>query len=146
MKLGKYFSLSEMERTGTRAINKADEKALVNLTRIVALVLDPLRIDSGRLRITSGYRSTVVNKLVGGVSTSRHKLGLAVDIQSSIVTPTELAERIYFLKLPIDKVIVEFDSWIHIQIAPAGNTLRNQFLAAEKVGEETQYQELSFES
>ncbi len=137
MKLSKNFSLEEMTRTSTGLQNEPQTHEIVNLTRLCAKVLQPLRTDSGALTVTSGYRSEEVNSAVGGSAKSYHRMGLAADIQSNELTPEELAERIQFLKLPIDKVIVEFGRWVHIQIKPTGETDRNQFLVAEKVSGET---------
>jgi zinc D-Ala-D-Ala carboxypeptidase len=144
MKLGHHFTLSEMCKTSTGHANfPATEQQTVNLTRLVALILDPLRADSGAIRVTSGFRSQKVNEAVGGVDGSYHRHGLAADIQSDQFSPYELAERIEFLALPIDKVIVEFGGWVHVQIKPAGETNRTEYLVAEKVGSETHYSEMT---
>ena len=143
MKLGRYFSLEEMTKTSTGLKNKPNRQEVVNLTRLVALVLDPLRSDCGPLRVTSGYRSTEVNKAVGGVATSYHRDGLAADIQSDQLTPYELAERMEYMGLPVDKVIVEFHKWVHCQIKEAGGTNRTEYLVAESIGGEVHYSEMT---
>ncbi len=144
MKLGTFFSMKEMCRTSTSITNlPVTEQHTVNLTRLVALVLDPLRGDSGPIRVTSGYRSPKVNEAVGGAATSYHMQGLAADIQSDQFTAYELAERIEFLALPVDKVIVEYGDWVHVQIKPAGETNRTEYLVAEKVGSETHYRSMA---
>lgn len=57
-----------------------DGKVFENLKR-VANFLELLRSNlSEPIRVNSGYRSKEVNKLVGGVSDSKHLQGLAVDI------------------------------------------------------------------
>jgi len=144
LKLGYYFSMKEMCKTNTGLTNlPVTEQHSVNITRLVALVLDPLRGDSGAIRVTSGYRSPKVNEKVGGSPQSYHMQGLAADIQSDMFSAYELAERIEFLALPVDKVIVEYGDWVHVQIKPAGETNRTEYLVAEKVGSETHYRQMT---
>ena len=136
MMLGKYFTLQEMTATGTRAMNNPDDQQLVNLTRLVALILDPLREECGALRVNSGFRSDVVNKLVGGSKGSYHMMGCAADIvgkTSSIETMAEIAQ---YIALPFDKLIMEYgdnSDWLHIQVAPAGAMNRGEVYTANMV-------------
>lgn len=87
--LMKYFSIAEFLRSD--AADKyqvsnmpADEELLAVLKNIKALVtnvLDPLRTMIGRpIIITSGYRSQLVNNLIGGSKNSQHLSGKAADI------------------------------------------------------------------
>lgn len=87
MKLTEHFSLSELEVTSTGLVNKIpDFNTLQNLYDI-CLSLEFIRASIALrakkdlpIRITSGYRSSEVNKAVGGVSNSAHLKGCAVDI------------------------------------------------------------------
>ena len=82
-------------------------------------VLEPLRRRFGVIRITSGYRSKQLNRLVGGAATSQHMLGEAADIQ---VSSAESAEKMldYIARhLPFDQLILEQrrktgTRWIHV--------------------------------
>ena len=144
MKLSAHFTLDEMTRTNTGLKNHVYRtEHYINLSRLVCLVLEPLRLDCGALNVTSGYRSPEVNKKVHGSPESRHVLGLAADIQSATYTPMELAEAVQRLGLPIDKIICEFNSWLHIQVAPAGHTNRDEYLIASKINGKVNYERMT---
>ena len=60
--------------------NTPGERERLALLALVEKVLDPLREALGEpIRITSGYRSPELNRLVGGVPTSQHLKGEAAD-------------------------------------------------------------------
>ena len=53
-----------------------------NLEKLCKEVLQPIRDKYGKaITVTSGYRSPKLNAAVGGVKTSQHVLGQAVDIK-----------------------------------------------------------------
>lgn len=79
-----YFLLKEFFVTNTKLENKIPLKELdyvmSNLTRLIN-TLDVLRgLIGSPIIVTSGYRSTEVNSLVGGVKNSFHTKGRAADI------------------------------------------------------------------
>ena len=81
----KYFTFDEFAKSDTayrHAIdNTPPEEAKRNIAALVDSVLDPLREAWGKpIRVTSGYRSPAVNRLVKGVATSMHLTGHAADI------------------------------------------------------------------
>ena len=85
MKLSKNFSLSEFERSETaerlEIDNAIPSEAQLNLRALCVNVLQPLRNLAGEpLRVNSGYRCEELNKAVGGVPTSQHRLGEAADV------------------------------------------------------------------
>lgn len=121
MYLGKYFTLEEMCRTEREWVNAPYDIYLVELTRLVSLVLDPLREAVGPLTVTSGYRSPEVNREVGGAMNSFHVEGRAADIVHADLKPKKLINWILRLDLPFDKVIAEDNGtsqWLHVQIQP----------------------------
>ena len=73
------------------------------------------------MTITSGYRCSEVNKLVGGVATSQHCKGQAVDFTVSGYTPAQLVERIQFSGIEFYQLINEYDSWVHISYVKGNN-------------------------
>ena len=82
MKLTEHFSLEELTRTSRNAVNVPGIKEKEALKLLAEKVLQPAREILGRpIRITSGYRSVVTNRLVGGSKTSQHLKGKAADIQ-----------------------------------------------------------------
>ena len=86
MKLTKHFTLEELTRSATadsyRITNNPTLQDISNLIQLCKEVLEPLREHLNTpIVITSGYRSPLVNKLVGGVANSQHQKGEAVDIR-----------------------------------------------------------------
>ena len=82
--------------------------------------------------INSGFRSPEVNKAVGGVSTSNHLTGCAVDIRCVGI---EQALRYAAILLDIsdlnqedfDELLIEQKAhviWIHFAVKPTGNRRR----------------------
>lgn len=136
MRIGEYFTLSELIRTSTGASNEIVEpEHLVNVTRLICLCLDPLRHELGRLDVTSGFRSKEVNEIVGGASTSYHLFGLAADIVSPDKNVDEIADTCMMLGLPFDKIIIERRDdaeWLHIQIARVGEVPRGEVYTARE--------------
>ena len=121
----KHFTIEELTRSATaeaRGIcNTPPPEAVAALTRLVTQVLDPLREAWGApIRVTSGYRSTELNRAVGGVPHSQHTLGEAADV--SLGAPSlnaRLWKLLRQLNLPIDQAINEHDfQWLHISCGP----------------------------
>lgn len=135
MRLGRYFTLAELTRTDTGFMNNPNAEQLVNLTRLTALFLDPLREEAGAIRVTSGFRSDDVNDAVGGARTSYHAMGLAADIISEEYDVRNLCDFAKDLDLPFDKMIMEYvrgRSWLHVQIAPIMNLPRFEVYTARE--------------
>lgn len=105
-----YFTFNELIYSRAAEANGLDntpgEQERLALAALVEKVLDPLREALGEpIRITSGYRSPEVNRLVGGVSTSQHVKGEAADCTAE-VGPERLLKLIRFRKIPFDQAIV----------------------------------------
>ena len=113
----KHFSLSEFFRSFVATSNgiknepSLNKKAKVvhNINLLVNNVLDPVREKvRTQVIITSGYRCSQVNKLVGGVNNSQHKSGCAADFYVKGFT----YEKMYDLYLYIFNTL-EFDQLIY---------------------------------
>lgn len=120
----KYFSLQELIDTSvtTLANNIPNWDSLENLLVLCEKILDPLRLAFGKpLFVNSGYRSNFVNEVVGGVSTSQHKLGCAADLSvRSDCSLSELFELVQELHLPFDQLIYyKKGCFIHVSWSPA---------------------------
>lgn len=125
----RYFALQELYASNTAIHHNilnfpaaADQR---RLNMLIRYVLDPLRQRFGRaLRVTSGYRCTALNSIVGGSATSDHLRGLAADIVPADNTPDErhrlwaIAERMTREgSLPVKQLINEHGyTWLHISI------------------------------
>lgn len=80
-----FFTLDELLYSqcalAMKLRNEPSEAALENLCNLVRRVLWPARSSLGApVYVTSGYRSAVVNRAVGGVENSFHRLGRAADV------------------------------------------------------------------
>lgn len=134
MKLGEYFTLEEMIHSDTAISagikNQPNTAQTEALRKLVINILDPLRKAAGKpIRVSSGFRSEAVNRLVRGSLTSQHNLGEAADITIPGLTNAQIIELVKKQKLPFDQMIEEFGRWIHISYGPRN---RRQILRATK--------------
>lgn len=134
MNLSDNFTLEEMVRSTTaeaRGIdNTPSQDEIENLKELAVNVLQPIRDRYGKpIYINSGYRCPSLNRAVGGVSNSQHKIGHAADIHSE--DNKELWDLIVGMvnnkEIEVDQLIDESNlSWIHISYNKAKN--RKQIL------------------
>jgi len=122
----KYFSLKELcssdVATSRRIDNFPSFSVVEHLTELTSKILEPLRIAWGSpLKVTSGYRCDALNRAVGGVSTSAHRLGYAVDIQPTNGKIDEFGKFVkdWLIKnrIKFDQVLFETQGrtkWVHI--------------------------------
>ncbi|MGC7990856.1 D-Ala-D-Ala carboxypeptidase family metallohydrolase, partial [Salmonella enterica] len=81
----KYFTISELCNSVTAVKfgidNTPGREVTDSLTALVNNILDPLRERYGKpIKVTSGYRSPKLNRVVRGAPNSQHMVGEAVDI------------------------------------------------------------------
>lgn len=125
------FTLSELIKSDTadknNINNTPDINSLDNMLELIFYVLQPLR---ERLRkpmiITSGFRSTKLNKLVGGVSNSQHLWGQAVDFVVNGMTPAQVVDTVKNSGIEFDQCLNEYNRWTHISYNKGKN--RKQIL------------------
>ena len=142
MKLSEHFTLRELCKTRTGIENVPNEAQVENLKRVCRW-LERLRKrwndkygdGDDPIIINSGFRSAAVNKAVGGVPTSNHLTGCAVDIRCIGI---EQALRYAAILLDIsDQSREDFDEllieqkrsviWIHFAVRPSGNRRKTNF-------------------
>ena len=142
MNLSEHFTLGELTKTKVELENVPNEAQVENLKRLCRW-LEQLRRRWNNLYgegddpivINSGFRSPEVNKAVGGVSTSNHLTGCAVDIRC---IGMEQALRYAACLLDIsdlnhedfDELLIEQKGsviWIHFAVRPSGNRRRTNF-------------------
>jgi uncharacterized protein YcbK (DUF882 family) len=136
-RLSEHFRLAELTKTNTRIENVPNEAQVKNLKRLCGW-LEMLRSEWNKrygdgddpIIINSGYRSPMVNKTVGGVATSNHLTGCAVDIR---VLGMEQLLRYAVILLDIsdesgedfDELLIERNVkgsyWLHFAVRPEGN-------------------------
>ncbi len=141
-KLSEHMTLAELCKTRTGIENVPNEAQVENLKRLCQW-LEQLRRRWNNLYgegddpiiINSGFRSPEVNKAVGGVATSNHLTGCAVDIRC---IGMEQALRYASILLDIsdlnnedfDELLIEQKAhvvWIHFAVRPSGNRRRCNF-------------------
>lgn len=141
MKLTKNFTLEEFTQSSTANRLKIDNSVPVELMsniELTAAKLELVRAALGKpIVITSGYRCPALNARVGGVSTSAHTRGLAVDFHCSYGTPKQICQRLIDSGVTFDKLIQEHNQWVHIGFSPSYN--RQIVLTAIKTGGKTVY-------
>lgn len=137
--LSRDFLLSEFldSQIATRAGHVLDPApdAIANLKRLCLDVLQPFRDSIKRpVVISSGYRDAWLNTRTGGEPDSAHLSGRAADFNVLNMEP-ENAVRILRLlaALPYDKVILEYNRWVHVQVAKEGKRPRRLCLEAKLV-------------
>ena len=127
MRLSKNFTMEELcrsataERHGIRnwpATEDEEHKVRENLRYLCFDVLQPLREHVGKpIVVNSGYRSKMVNRLVGGVKNSQHLTGEAADLRiESTKQGRELAEWI-MNNCDFDQMLLESNGksvWLHV--------------------------------
>ena len=142
MNLSEHFKLAELTKTKTGIENVPNEEQVENLKRVCKW-LEKLRKrwndiygeGDDPIIINSGFRSPEVNKAVGGVPTSNHTTGCAVDIRCIGI---EQALRYAAILLDISDLNKEdFDEllleqkvhviWIHFAVRPFGNRRKTNF-------------------
>lgn len=143
----KYFTISELTKSATAKRlgidNTADANIRANLTALVENVLDPLRARWGMpIIVTSGYRSTALNKAVGGAANSQHTKGEAADIRTVSDSRTDNMKLLRCLLrsgIVFDQIICEYPDaqgrpdWIHVSFNMAGNR-KSKLTATRKNG------------
>lgn len=116
------FKLSELIHSDTANIykinNMPDINSLDNLQELIYFCLQPIRDKIKKpMIITSGYRNSQVNKLVGGSETSEHKRGMAADFIIHGMTNTDIVKFIKNSGIKYTQLIEEHSksaSWVHI--------------------------------
>ena len=142
MNLSKHVTLAEFENSPTATThginNKMNESQIASAKLLCENVFEPLRLYLNiPIRISSGFRSVQLNKMIKGSLTSQHTKGEAMDIKID-------AKGFYFIKdkLEFDQLIWEFGNdekpqWVHVSYKKSRN--RKQVLKATKRNGKTIY-------
>ena len=106
----KYFTFDELTYSRTAVENGLSNRPGAterdNLAQLVERLLDPLRERLGEpIAILSGYRSDELNRLIGGVPSSQHRLGEAADCYCA-AGPDHLLKVLKASGLPFDQAII----------------------------------------
>ena len=147
-KLSEHFVLGEMTRSNSHpeVYNIPTHEAIANLKRVCGW-LEVLRsryndkygVGEEPIRINSGYRSPQLNKKIGGVPTSNHLTGCAVDIRVA-----DMGQLIRYAAIlmdyakeshqDFDEILIEKNRygaiWLHFAVRPKDNRRKVAFINA----------------
>ena len=147
-KLSEHFTLGEFTKSGSHpeVYNIPSHEAIANLTNLTKW-LEVLRkrynakygVGEEPIRINSGYRSPQLNKKIGGVATSNHLTGCAVDIR--VLGMEQLIRYAAILldyadesKQEFDELLIERNNhgaiWLHFAVRPSNNRRKVNFINA----------------
>ena len=144
MSLSPHFTLGEFTKSNYPEVyNIPSHVAIENMKRVCGW-LEVLRDrynakydENSPIIINSGYRSPQLNKRVGGVSTSNHVTGCAVDIrcygiEQAIRYATILMDYADESKEEFDELFIEKNKygryWVHFAVRPKDNRRKISFL------------------
>ena len=135
-----YFTISELTASDTAKVKGIDNSPTTavraNLVALIETLLDPLREAwKSPIKVTSGYRCSILNRAVGGSSTSAHLYGCAADI---VPLNGKIAEFKAFClnyfgnrRHLFDQVILEDNGkseWVHIGLKTKDGRKRGQLM------------------
>lgn len=131
IKLSQNLTLSEAITSQTAIRKKIDNtpsaEVISNLKYVAVNIFQKVRDHFGKpIRLSSGYRSPMLNKEVGGSKSSQHVTGQAFDMQGTNgVTNAEIFEYIKD-NLIFDQLIWEYGNdkepaWVHVSLRKSNN-------------------------
>jgi len=146
-KLSEHFTLGELTKSGSHpeVYNIPSHEAIANMKRVCEWLEvlreraspDPSKGRGVPIIINSGYRSPQLNKRIGGVPTSNHLTGCAVDIRVSgmeqlIRYAAILLDYAKESKQEFDELLIERNShgaiWLHFAVRPKDNRHKVLFI------------------
>lgn len=141
MNLSAHVTLAEFQDSSTATThginNKMNESQIASAKLLCENVFEPLRIYLNTpIKISSGFRSVQLNKMIKGSSTSQHTKGEAMDLQIGSKGFNFIKDKLNF-----DQLIWEFGndenpSWVHVSFSSKN---RKQVLKATKKNGKTIY-------
>lgn len=142
-KISEHFILNDVCASSTARANGIDNtpppSIIEKLKTLAENVLEPIYKKYGNITINSCYRGPALNSAVGGVSTSQHCSGEAVDIEVPGINNYDLAVWIKN-NIKYDQLILEYASnlkndpnsgWVHVSYSSKN---RKQLLTINSYG------------
>ena len=147
MNLSRNFTLQELTKSDTAIRmgidNNPNADQIEKLKALCENILQPVRDHFGRVKVTSGFRSSELCVAIGSSVNSQHAKAEAADFECIGVDNAELFDWIKS-NLEPDQLILEFytpgepnSGWIHASYIPEGR--RASFLHAFKQDGKTKY-------
>tara|TARA_R110002051_G_scaffold10591_1_gene40021 strand:- start:784 stop:1248 length:465 start_codon:yes stop_codon:yes gene_type:complete len=153
MRISDHITYAEAIHSNTakrKSIDNTPSQAQVDAMKLLAeKIFEPLRKwVGGPIKVNSFFRSVTLNEAIGGVASSQHCKGQAIDIDDVYGYKTN-AEMYKWIKenLDFDQMIWEFGTdmqpnWIHISYVSKEEN-RNKCLKAYKEHNRTKYKVIS---
>ena len=122
--ISKYITYAESVNSQTATRKKIDntpnEMELISMQLVALRVFDNVREHFNTpIRVSSFFRSTELNKAVGGARTSQHTKGQAIDMQGTGKLSNKMIFDYIKENLDFDQLIWEFGdknnpAWVHV--------------------------------
>ena len=140
-KLSPHFTLGEMTKSSSHPeiYNIPSHEAIANLKRVCTWLEELRKRYNQPIIINSGYRSLQLNRAIGGVATSNHLTGCAVDIRVSgleqlIVYAAILLDISRDWQQDFDELLIEKNRhgamWLHFAVRASNNRRKVLFINA----------------
>ena len=152
MKISDHITYAEAIHSNTakrKQIDNTPNQTQVDAMKLLAeKVFEPLRDwVGGPIKVNSFFRSVVLNEKIGGVASSQHCKGQAIDIDD-VYGYKSNAEMYKWVKenLDFDQMIWEFGTdmqpnWVHLSYISKEEN-RNKCLKAYKEDRKTKYKQI----
>jgi len=122
--ISKYITYQEAVNSQTATRKNIDNipnvLALINMQLVALRVFDNVREHFNTpIRVSSFFRSTELNKAVGGAKTSQHMKGQAIDMQGTGKLSNKMIFEYIKENVDFDQLIWEFGdknnpAWVHV--------------------------------
>ena len=130
--LSPHFTLGELTKSNSHPeiYNIPSHEAIANLKRVCTWLEELRTRAGGPIMINSGYRSPQLNRAIGGVPTSNHLTGCAVDIhvtgmEQLIVYAATLIAISKDWQQDFDELLIEKNAhgaiWLHFAVRASNN-------------------------
>jgi hypothetical protein len=147
MNLSRNFTLQELIKSDTairlNIDNNPNGDQIDKLKQLCEKVLQPVRDQFGRVKVTSGFRSPELCVAIGSSVNSQHAKAEAADFEVLGVDNAEVADWIHKY-LETDQLILEFytpgepnSGWIHASYVPYNP--RRQYMHAYREDKKVKY-------
>ena len=130
MYLSTHFTLDELTNSQTAArkgIDNTPDARAIEALKLTCYGMEEVRKELGDkpILISSGFRSSALNRAVGGQPGSQHLLGQAVDFTCPRYgTPAEIVRRLVDSAIQFDQCILEYfnpaapsSGWVHLSFS-----------------------------
>lgn len=128
--ISKHISYAEatVSQTATRKgiVNIPNAEQLANMKLVAENCFEPVREIFGPTRVSSFFRCIKLNKAVGGVATSQHCKGEAIDMQGTGNVTNAMIFNWIKDNLEFDQLIWEYGNndnpaWVHVSFSKNKN-------------------------